>query len=1129
MPTNSRNSKYRRSSASRMEAAERAAARRAEDEQFWAAIRGKGQIYAANQQSVDAFEKASDLPEFNYKSAYERSRAHENKRVKDLIDNRSRFMAKYADKLSTMSETDYRRYVMRMDQFDDAIARHEQYSADYSRILGSRTNMPKDNPFMPRVNDLRLRAANLERQQNRIAHEIHMLQMSGLDSDANTAELYHLEERRQKINRRLQRTNQRLNAAASRAEQYSVARKGPVAVRALSARVQNAFTVAGTRVKTVVHRGVSAVGTWVGNTAVGRAFRRIGEWYSDMRFAFGMWSTTHVVMPLAKAGDAVMNGLGWVREKISAPFRAAGRAIHNSAPARGLRHAGRAVTKRVSGVWNSRFVSGIRNAFRTSNRLARAGAGMANGLKHGVRRFANGIHDGITRWIVRPIGKTIFFGVLAFSLIGTALGDTFIPAPIEDLKPDPAAEAKVVYHTPGIVSDPSEYNEAYGHEYFELQTQAVQSEFMGSHHVLLSSADVVTTVESFVDPFKLQQLTGKNYMETIDSLLNEDTNRTEEILRMYLKQANYGYTYLHRDWNDWLTIDDSGNLLVASDPDTTANQAYEWPRGNVVGTFHADEIDTYTGQVTRTLGPLEDDNIDLSFADSVEEEVKEETYTTVEPSCEYVNDPEPTSGSTHGGGTGNTGVYDPNPAHQVCTEVEVEHTRNLYYYTYTVTLTYWKYRTFNSQYYTSDIEGAEYARDTLCGDYATDYSLAAKQTADNNAEYSELVHWDELEQQFASDGYIVVYPASTEASSVTYGGRTYDDVGEMKGDLVEEHDDGADVYQKSYSGTPTIVKRAKYWETYPFERVSELMLTDWNLYMPDVATDAVKSHTKAVTVTHDDGTASSEDHVVLSHYDVYGVDQNEDTDLTVIYKDFGTGTSNPNFIYDPDEKNKYEYKGLLDMLDYTHYMFEATTDSIGEIPYSDYYSPALGPNGIVEDDAGDYGYDGTLDLSEFGITQDDINNWASLNAYAKQHGLYFKAGVPARDNWCTNYTRYVAFMLYGVSTNGNGNQVVRNLVASHPNMFAASDTPEPGSIFSIGTTKTTAGSAAGHTGVILAVNGDTMTIAEGNADSNGAIRIHDEKIADYISKWGGSSSAGSVAQGYRGIVFTHRIGTSGSD
>lgn len=1041
--------RYRaKSGMSREQYLEAKRAKEAEDKAFYDELRGQD-TRPMNASSASATQKT--IENVNLPTAADRflhMRAKEQKRRDHLIRQQNEFVRKNGANLSKMSAAELRTYNMRMNAYEREISDSDEMIDLLSgRIKRGHAATRKADRLKSEIRTLTEQRKRLDAAEDALRSAIDPNHPDAERLTEANARLEEIRVQRNKVDRVL----------ASREKEYARAAKrayAPGKLKTLRLKASYALQNVG-----------DAVRVW---------FRlRIRSVVNSIRYGTRVGRAVDYAAYSAKMKrNAVRNS---ARRRVSAVRRSVSRVYKSSAV----------------GKINGKIAEGAVKLATKAKRALSETVGKAAGIvvkkaivvpMRAMQKAVAGFIKGLLK-LTAPVMKWVIIGLVIVIASVTTLEVSVFPIPVE-VRPESLVESDR-----GIVADPENYTAEDAYTYFARKTQEVQSDFMVNHNLpyvsgadgsmtTLSSADVATPVLAFVDYDKFSHLTGTNYLDGIDSLFQDadmTDSRITEVMRMYLKEADYTYTYLHRDWNPWeprisgtegdddsVLVDSSSDAaMVQYDPDPNVSHRI-WTQEEVAGLHSADEVDTYTKTETRTISVYEEGSVDLSFADSVEENVVDEIYTITEPVCD-IND----------GGVVDeqhpSGWYNPALYKRECHDEEVEHTRKRYDYTYTVTVTLWKYRTFNSQEFTGEIEGAEDDRPTVVNH---DYSLAAKATGD---EKDRLSRRDALENDYAAKGYLCIYPASSSATSVEYGGYTYDSVGEIQGDLVAEHDDTADEYTPSYSATPTIVKRRKYWKLFSFDELCELMVGDWDLYI------------------HPDRD------VTLKRYDIYGNDQNEDIHLDQVYADRREEQGVPNLIlsYSHDEFET-ERAGVINSLAFHHMLFEeAVNNNLGELIFA---------NVELLDDYGSSGsYSRMLLGAAAGLGESgeaDINalQWAELNAYARANGLYFQAGTPPRDNWCTNFVKYQAYMMYGIVTHGNGNKVVDNLCAEHGDKFEKSSVPAPGAIFSISYTSSQAGRECGHTGIVTKVDlaAGKMWISDGNYDSRGSIEYNREyNISDY--------------------------------
>ena len=128
----------------------------------------------------------------------------------------------------------------------------------------------------------------------------------------------------------------------------------------------------------------------------------------------------------------------------------------------------------------------------------------------------------------------------------------------------------------------------------------------------------------------------------------------------------------------------------------------------------------------------------------------------------------------------------------------------------------------------------------------------------------------------------------------------------------------------------------------------------------------------------------------------------------------------------------------------------------------------------------------------------NMEAWITKNPYARA-GLYGQ---------CTWFAWGRFFELYGYDPGftGNGWNCVDQLVAAHPDLFERSLSPKPGSVFS--------GIGVNHVGIVIAVDGDYVTIQEGNLD--GKTNTFQDAKTDWHTV---TYTLNQLRSYYRGIVF----------
>lgn len=138
-----------------------------------------------------------------------------------------------------------------------------------------------------------------------------------------------------------------------------------------------------------------------------------------------------------------------------------------------------------------------------------------------------------------------------------------------------------------------------------------------------------------------------------------------------------------------------------------------------------------------------------------------------------------------------------------------------------------------------------------------------------------------------------------------------------------------------------------------------------------------------------------------------------------------------------------------------------------------------------------------------GGTNPNFNNleaWVTKNPYAKS-GLYGQ---------CTWFAWGRFYELYGYDPRftGNGWDCVDQLLAAHRDKFERADTPKAGAVFS--------GIGKNHVGIVLKVNGEDITIQDGNYD--GKTNTFEEAKTDWRTN---TYTLSDLRRRYSGIVFAN--------
>ena len=130
----------------------------------------------------------------------------------------------------------------------------------------------------------------------------------------------------------------------------------------------------------------------------------------------------------------------------------------------------------------------------------------------------------------------------------------------------------------------------------------------------------------------------------------------------------------------------------------------------------------------------------------------------------------------------------------------------------------------------------------------------------------------------------------------------------------------------------------------------------------------------------------------------------------------------------------------------------------------------------------------------------NMEAWITKNPYARV-GLYGQ---------CTWFAWGRFYELYGYDPGftGNGWNCVNQLIAAHPDLFEKSLSPKPGSVFS--------GIGVNHVGIVIAVDGDYVTIQEGNLD--GKTNTFQDAKTDWHTV---TYTLNQLRSYYRGVVFAN--------
>ena len=139
-----------------------------------------------------------------------------------------------------------------------------------------------------------------------------------------------------------------------------------------------------------------------------------------------------------------------------------------------------------------------------------------------------------------------------------------------------------------------------------------------------------------------------------------------------------------------------------------------------------------------------------------------------------------------------------------------------------------------------------------------------------------------------------------------------------------------------------------------------------------------------------------------------------------------------------------------------------------------------------------------------GGLEPNFNNedaWIKKNPYAK-------VGLFGQCTWFA-WGRFYELYGYDPGFRGNGYQCAEQLVAAHPDKFELSyTTVKAGAVFS--------GQGRNHVGIVIKVDGDTITVQEGNLD--GKTNTFQEAKSDWHTK---TYTIQSLRNTYGGVVFAN--------
>ena len=130
----------------------------------------------------------------------------------------------------------------------------------------------------------------------------------------------------------------------------------------------------------------------------------------------------------------------------------------------------------------------------------------------------------------------------------------------------------------------------------------------------------------------------------------------------------------------------------------------------------------------------------------------------------------------------------------------------------------------------------------------------------------------------------------------------------------------------------------------------------------------------------------------------------------------------------------------------------------------------------------------------------NMEAWITKNPYAR-------AGLYGQCTWFA-WGRFYELYGYDPGFTGNGWNCVDQLVTAHPDLFERSLSPKPGSIFS--------GIGVNHVGIVISVDGDYVTIQEGNLD--GKTNTFQDAKTDWHTV---TYTLNQLRSYYRGVVFAN--------
>ncbi len=139
-----------------------------------------------------------------------------------------------------------------------------------------------------------------------------------------------------------------------------------------------------------------------------------------------------------------------------------------------------------------------------------------------------------------------------------------------------------------------------------------------------------------------------------------------------------------------------------------------------------------------------------------------------------------------------------------------------------------------------------------------------------------------------------------------------------------------------------------------------------------------------------------------------------------------------------------------------------------------------------------------------GLTEDKMNpNFSKTDAWVEKNP-YAMSGYTGQCTWFA-WGRFYEIYGYDPGFRGDGYQCAGQLLAAHPDKFYKSDKPVPGAVFS------TNGVTRNHVGIIIAVDGDNITVQDGNYNgSNDSFAVAQNDwgtwtttLSEFQAKYGG--------------------------